>query len=155
MPVLCMAWSWPSYSGWGCHLWTTIIAMMFHIAFSLFVDIFEYLESKTDCGVHFTHDLSWLPCRHRYAQYLRAQLVDSNEREVKSTRSSFYHYMCSLEWIPAFRPVEGERQERKYLRPTSVYLSSPEVSSLLGTHVCYAEITPSDFSRAIGKLLLL
>ncbi|CAF91966.1 unnamed protein product, partial [Tetraodon nigroviridis] len=87
---------------------------------------------------------------HRYSQYLRAQLVDGDGREVRSTRSSFHHYMCSLEWVPAFRPLEGERQERKYLRPTSVYLSSPEVNSLLGTHVCYAEITPSDFSRAIG-----
>lgn len=110
---------------------------------------------KRDCGVHFKGDLSRLPCRHHYSQYLRAQLLDGDGREVKSTKSSFYHYMCALEWVPAFRPVEGERLERKYLRPTSVYLTSPEVSSLLGSHVYYAEIPPSDFSRDIGKLLLL
>lgn len=110
---------------------------------------------KIDCGVHFKRDLSGLPCRHSYSQYLTAQLVDGDGREVKSTKSSFYHYMCALEWVPAFRPVEGERQERTYLRPTSVYLSSPVVSSLLGSHVCYAEIPPSDFSRDIGKFLLL
>lgn len=154
VPVLRLAWNWLSYSGRGCHPWTTIITIKFHITFSLPAGIYDYLERKRDCGVHFTRDLSRLSCRHRYSQYLRAQLVDGDGREVKSTKSSFYHYMCSLEWVPAFRPVEGDRVERKYLRPTSVYLSSPEVSSLLGTHVCYTEITPSDFSRAIGKLLL-
>lgn len=97
----------------------------------------------------FTRDVSLR--RHRYSQYLRAQVVDSEGRGVKSTKSSFYYYLCSLQWVPAFRPVEGEQPERKYLCPTSVYLSSPEVNSLLGTHVCYVEIPPSDFSRAIGE----
>ncbi|XP_056911618.1 uncharacterized protein wu:fj29h11 isoform X2 [Takifugu flavidus] len=87
---------------------------------------------------------------HHYSQFLRAQVVNSDGREVKSTKSSFYHYLCTLKWVPAFRPVEGEQQERNYLCPTSVYLNSPEVRSLLGTHVCYADLTPSDFSRAIG-----
>lgn len=47
--------------------------------------------------------------------------------------------------------MEGEQQERKYLCPNSVYLTSPEVTSLLGTHVCYVNIDPSEFSRALGK----
>lgn len=90
------------------------------------------------------------PRRHRYSQYLTARLVGGDGREVKSTTSSFYRDLRSLEWVPAFRPVEGEQQEREYLRPTSVYLSSPEVSSLLGTHVHYADIAPSNFTRDIG-----
>lgn len=91
-------------------------------------------------------------CRHRYSQYLTAQVVDSDGRELKRTESSFYHYLCSLEWVPAYRPLEGEQQERNYLRPNSVYLSSPEVTNLLGTHVSYVDINPSEFSRAIGKI---
>lgn len=90
------------------------------------------------------------PRRHRYSQYLTARLVGGGGREPKSVTSSFCRDLRSLEWVPAFRPVEGEQQEREYLRPTSVYLSSPEVSSLLGTHVHYADVAPSDFTRAIG-----
>ncbi|XP_028998254.2 uncharacterized protein wu:fj29h11 [Betta splendens] len=87
---------------------------------------------------------------HHYSQYLTAQVIDSDERPVKSARSSFYHLLCRLDWMPAYRPVEGGGQERKYLCPNSVYISSPEVTSLLGTHVDYVDIHPSEFSRALG-----
>ncbi|XP_029953318.1 protein NO VEIN isoform X2 [Salarias fasciatus] len=87
---------------------------------------------------------------HRYSQYLAAQLLDGDGRPVRSIKSSFYHYLCRLEWVPAFRPQQGGQQERKYLRPSSVYLTSPEVSSLLGTHVDYVDLDSSEFSRALG-----
>ncbi|XP_044034429.1 protein NO VEIN isoform X2 [Siniperca chuatsi] len=87
---------------------------------------------------------------HRYCQYLTARVIDSDGREIKSTKSSFYLFLCRLEWVPAYRPLEGEQRERKYLPPNSVYLTSPEVTSLLGTHVCYVDIDPSEFSRALG-----
>jgi len=90
-------------------------------------------------------------CRHRYSQYLTAQVVDSDGRSIKNTRSSFYHFLSRLEWVPAYRPLEGERQERKYLCPSSVYLTSPEVTDLLGTHVYYVDIQSSEFSRALGE----
>lgn len=89
--------------------------------------------------------------RHHYSQYLTAQVIDSDGRPIKNTRSSFYHFLCRLEWVPAYRPLEGGQQERKYLCPNSVYISSPEVTSLLGTHVDYVDIHPSEFSRALGK----
>lgn len=126
-----------------------------YIPFILFAEIYDYLKSM-DLGVifFFLHDLSLLPSRHRYSQYVHAQVVDGDGQEVRSTKSSFHHYLCSLKWVPAFCQVEGEQQERKYLCPSSVYLNSPAVSNLLGSHVCYADISPSDFTRAIGKLLL-
>lgn len=89
--------------------------------------------------------------RHRYSQYLTAQVVDSNGSPVNKTRSSFYHLLCSLEWVPAYRPLEEEKQERKYLCPSSVYLTSPEVCRLLGTHVFYVDTSSSEFSRALGR----
>ncbi|XP_034425939.1 protein NO VEIN isoform X1 [Hippoglossus hippoglossus] len=87
---------------------------------------------------------------HKYSQYLTAQVVDSDGRTIKNTNSSFYYSLCRLEWVPASRPLEGGQQERKYLCPSSVYLSSPEVSKLLGTHVYYVDIDASEFSRALG-----
>ncbi|XP_060951191.1 uncharacterized protein wu:fj29h11 [Limanda limanda] len=87
---------------------------------------------------------------HKYSQYLTAQLVDSDGRTIKNTNSSFYYSLCRLEWVPAHRPLEGGEQERKYLCPNSVYLTSPEVSKLLGTHVYYVDIDASEFSRALG-----
>ncbi|XP_068439866.1 uncharacterized protein [Clinocottus analis] len=87
---------------------------------------------------------------HRYSQFLKAQVIDSDGQPIKSTKSSFCHFLSSLEWVPAYRPMEGEQRERKYLRPNSVYLSSPEVTSLLGTHVCYVDMDPSEFSGALG-----
>ncbi|XP_053269146.1 uncharacterized protein wu:fj29h11 [Pleuronectes platessa] len=87
---------------------------------------------------------------HKYSQYLTAQLVDSDGRTIKNTNSSFYYSLCRLEWVPAHRPLEGGEQERKYLCPSSVYLTSPEVSKLLGTHVYYVDMDASEFTRALG-----
>ncbi|XP_045924345.1 protein NO VEIN [Micropterus dolomieu] len=87
---------------------------------------------------------------HRYCQYLTAHVIDSDGREIRSTKSSFYLFLCRLEWVPAYRPLEGEQREREYLCPNSVYLTSPEITSLLGTHVFYVDIDPSEFSRALG-----
>ena len=100
-----------------------------------------------------TSDLTYnhLSSRHRYSQYVKAQVLDSNGHPVKSTKSSFYHFLCNLEWVPAYRPLEGDQKDRKYLRPNSVYLASPEIIRLLGTHVCYVEMDPSEFSRTLGK----
>lgn len=90
-------------------------------------------------------------CRHCYSQYLTAQVVDGDGREIRRTKSSFHHYLCFLKWVPAYRLLEQEERETHYLCPDSVYLSSPEVFSLLGTHVFYVDINPSEFTRAIGK----
>ncbi|XP_040922726.1 protein NO VEIN isoform X2 [Toxotes jaculatrix] len=87
---------------------------------------------------------------HRYSQYLTAQVIDSDGRPNCRAKSSFYHSLCRLEWLPAYRLLEGDQRERKYLCPSSVYLTSPEIISLLGTHVYYVDIDPSEFSRALG-----
>ncbi|XP_017271683.1 protein NO VEIN isoform X2 [Kryptolebias marmoratus] len=87
---------------------------------------------------------------HEYSQYITAKVIDSDGQPVKNTRSSFYHFLCHLEWVPAHRPTEEEQQERKFLRPSSVYLTSPEVTSLLGTHVFYVDLNSSEFSRKLG-----
>lgn len=90
--------------------------------------------------------------RHRYSQYLTAQVIGADGQSIKSTKSSFCHFLSCLEWVPAYRPLEGEQRERKYLRPNAVYPASPEVTRLLGTHVHYVDIDPSEFSRALGKM---
>ncbi|XP_061912312.1 uncharacterized protein wu:fj29h11 [Entelurus aequoreus] len=87
---------------------------------------------------------------HRYSQYLTAQVIDSDGRPIKTTKSSFYHFLCRLKWIPAYRPQEGGTTEMKYLCPNSVYLNSKEITSLLGTHVDYVDMDSSEFSRALG-----
>ncbi|XP_069563541.1 uncharacterized protein [Brachyistius frenatus] len=87
---------------------------------------------------------------HCYSQYLTAQVIDDDGRPIRSTRSSFYLFLCRLEWVPAYRPLKGEQRERKYLRPSLVYLTSPEVTGLLGTHVDYVDVDSSEFSRALG-----
>uniref|UniRef100_A0A3B4U8I9 Wu:fj29h11 n=1 Tax=Seriola dumerili TaxID=41447 RepID=A0A3B4U8I9_SERDU len=87
---------------------------------------------------------------HRYSQFLTAQVIDSDGRAIKDTTSSFSHALRRLDWLPAYRPLEGDKRERKFLCPNSVYLTSPEVTSLLGTHVFYVDLDPSDFSRALG-----
>ncbi|XP_047465584.1 protein NO VEIN isoform X3 [Mugil cephalus] len=86
---------------------------------------------------------------HLYSQYLTAQVINSDGQSIK-TKSSFYHFLCRLEWVPAYRPQEGEQLERKYLCPSSVYLKSPEVTELLGTHVYYVDMDSSEFSRALA-----
>lgn len=87
---------------------------------------------------------------HCYSQYLVAQVIDDDGRPIQRTKSSFYKFLLRLEWVPAHRPLEGGREERKYLCPSSVYLTSPEVTDLLGTHVDYVDVKSSEFSRALG-----
>uniref|UniRef100_A0A1A8UKW3 HTH OST-type domain-containing protein n=1 Tax=Nothobranchius furzeri TaxID=105023 RepID=A0A1A8UKW3_NOTFU len=87
---------------------------------------------------------------HCYSQYLTAQVIDHDGRVVRNTRSSFHHFLCCLEWIPAHRPTREGPQERKFLRPDSVYVTSPEVTKLLGTHVFYVDTDSSQFSRDLG-----
>lgn len=97
--------------------------------------------------------LRFSPCsrRHRYSQYLTAQVLGSDGREIRTTKSSFQHCLRSLKWLPAYRPLEGDQVERSYLLPSSVYLSSRDVHSLLGNHVCYVDISPCQFSMELGK----
>ncbi|KAM4623633.1 uncharacterized protein ACJ7VT_004679 [Polymixia lowei] len=99
--------------------------------------LLELLESNWDTG-------------DQYSQYLKAHLIDSDGRKIKSTKSSFLHFLSRLEWVPAYRLLEGEGQEAKYLCPNSVYLTSSEVHNLLGSHVCYVAARPSEFSRTLG-----
>ncbi|XP_036073145.1 protein NO VEIN isoform X3 [Oryzias melastigma] len=99
--------------------------------------LLQLLEANWDSG-------------HLYSQFLTAQVIDSNGRPIRNTKSSFHHLLCSLEWIPAYQQQEGEQLEKTFLRPGSVYLSLPEVTSLLGTHVFYVDLNSSGFSRALG-----
>ncbi|XP_032358201.1 protein NO VEIN isoform X1 [Etheostoma spectabile] len=108
-----------------------------HLLLQQRMSLLELLATNWDTG-------------HHYSQYLTAQVIDSDGQPIKSTKSSFYHFLCNLEWVPAYRPMEGKPKERQYLCPNSVYLTSPEVTSLLGTHVCYVDMDPSEFSRALG-----
>ncbi|XP_077359160.1 uncharacterized protein LOC144005104 isoform X2 [Festucalex cinctus] len=87
---------------------------------------------------------------HGYSQYLTAQVLDRDARPIRTTKSSFYHFLCRLKWMPAFRPREDEKTEMKYLCPNTIYLNAPEISSLLGTHVDYVNMDPSEFSKALG-----
>uniref|UniRef100_A0A3Q2QWQ6 Wu:fj29h11 n=1 Tax=Fundulus heteroclitus TaxID=8078 RepID=A0A3Q2QWQ6_FUNHE len=103
--------------------------------------LLQLLEANWDSG-------------HRYSQYLTAQVIDGDGRPTKNTRSSFYHLLCSLEWVPAYHQVEEGKPERRYLCPSSVYLTSPEVTSLLGTHVFYVDIRSSDFKTVSVEVLI-
>ncbi|XP_072312808.1 uncharacterized protein [Eucyclogobius newberryi] len=87
---------------------------------------------------------------HHYSQYLTAQVVDSDGRPIRSTRSSFYYHLCRLQWVPAQRPLQNGREQSSFMCPSSVYLTSLEIRALLGTHVWYVDIQPSDFTRALG-----
>uniref|UniRef100_A0A3B4B300 HTH OST-type domain-containing protein n=1 Tax=Periophthalmus magnuspinnatus TaxID=409849 RepID=A0A3B4B300_9GOBI len=82
--------------------------------------------------------------------YLTAQVIDSDGQSIKSIRSSFYYHLCRLEWVPAHRPLQNGQEESSFLCPSSVYVSSEEIRRLLGTHVWYVDIQPSDFTRALG-----
>ncbi|XP_041714657.1 uncharacterized protein wu:fj29h11 isoform X2 [Coregonus clupeaformis] len=90
----------------------------------------------------------------RYSQYLTAQVIDSEGRPIKITKSSFFHFLSCLPWVPAYHlqagTGAGEGRKVEYLCPNSVYLFSPEVHSLLGTHVSYMDMTPSEFTRTLG-----
>ncbi|XP_061561757.1 uncharacterized protein wu:fj29h11 isoform X5 [Phycodurus eques] len=87
---------------------------------------------------------------HGYSQYLTAQVIDRDARPIRTAKSSFYHFLCRLKWMPAFRPQEGEKTEIKYLCPNTVYLNAPEITYLLGTHVYYVNMDPSEFSKTLG-----
>ncbi|XP_077594792.1 uncharacterized protein LOC144211423 isoform X2 [Stigmatopora nigra] len=87
---------------------------------------------------------------HRYSQYLNAQVIDRDGRTIRTTKSSFYHFLCSLKWMPCFRPQENEKEEIQYLCPNTVYLNEPEITKLLGTHVYYTPLEPSEFSQDLG-----
>ncbi|XP_077481497.1 uncharacterized protein LOC144092518 isoform X3 [Stigmatopora argus] len=87
---------------------------------------------------------------HRYSQYLTAQVIDRDARPIRTTKSSFYHFLCSLKWMPCFRQQENEKEEIQYLCPNTVYLNEPEITKLLGTHVYYAPMEPSKFSQDLG-----
>ncbi|XP_073684891.1 uncharacterized protein [Garra rufa] len=88
----------------------------------------------------------------KYSQYLRVQVYDSQGRSVREARSSFYHLLTQLSWVPTRRPPWDENQPVSYLQPKSVYIFSTEVHQLLGSHVDYAygAQVPSEFTRAIG-----
>ncbi|XP_028975778.2 uncharacterized protein wu:fj29h11 isoform X2 [Esox lucius] len=88
----------------------------------------------------------------RYSQYITAQLIDSEGRPTKTTKSSFFHFLSDLPWVPAYRLEAGTEGQRKaeYLCPNKVYLFSPAVYSLLGTHTSYLDMTPSEFTRTLG-----
>ncbi|KAJ7984929.1 hypothetical protein DPEC_G00359850 [Dallia pectoralis] len=88
----------------------------------------------------------------KYSQYLTAQLIDSEGRPTKTTKSSFFHFLSNLPWVPAYRLEAGTEGGRKaeYLCPNTVYLFSPAVHSLLGSHTSYLDMTPSQFTRTLG-----
>lgn len=77
-------------------------------------------------------------------------MLSRDGRQIQ-TKSSFYHYLRSVKWLPAYRPMEGDQVERNFVLPSSVYLSSHDVHSLLGNHVCYVDISPSQFSTDLGN----
>uniref|UniRef100_A0A3B3CPC6 Wu:fj29h11 n=1 Tax=Oryzias melastigma TaxID=30732 RepID=A0A3B3CPC6_ORYME len=103
--------------------------------------LLQLLEANWDSG-------------HLYSQFLTAQVIDSNGRPIRNTKSSFHHLLCSLEWIPAYQQQEGEQLEKTFLRPGSVYLSLPEVTSLLGTHVFYVDLNSSGFKTISVEVLI-
>uniref|UniRef100_A0A673I606 Uncharacterized LOC107720215 n=1 Tax=Sinocyclocheilus rhinocerous TaxID=307959 RepID=A0A673I606_9TELE len=74
----------------------------------------------------------------KYSQYLRIQVCDSQGRSVREARSSFYHHLTQLSWVPSRRPPWDESRPVSYLQPKSVYIFSAEVHQLLGSHVDYA-----------------
>ncbi|XP_067286203.1 uncharacterized protein wu:fj29h11 isoform X3 [Pseudorasbora parva] len=88
----------------------------------------------------------------KYSQYLRSQVLDSEGRPMREAKSSFYHLLMQLYWVPARRPPWDESRPVSYLQPKSVYIYSAEVLRLLGSHVDYAHSVqkPSEFTRAIG-----
>ncbi|KAL0984014.1 hypothetical protein UPYG_G00135910 [Umbra pygmaea] len=101
--------------------------------------LLELLEANWDTG-------------DRYSQYITAQVIDIERKTTKSTKSSFFHFLSRLPWVPAYSLLAGPEGGRKveYLCPDTVYLSSPEVYSLLGTHASYLDMAPSEFTRTLG-----
>ncbi|XP_056626776.1 uncharacterized protein wu:fj29h11 isoform X3 [Triplophysa dalaica] len=85
-----------------------------------------------------------------YSQYLRVQVLDSQGRFFRNANSSFYHNLTQLLWVPTCRPPWGDGQHVTYLQPKSVYIYSIDVHRLLGSHVDYVHMEPSEFTREIG-----
>lgn len=89
--------------------------------------------------------------REKYTQYLSAEILDSQGRSLKEAKSSFLYHLTQLAWVPAYKPTQDGKNIVEYLIPNRVYLFSDKVHSLLGSHVCYVSLDPSEFSRAVGK----
>uniref|UniRef100_A0A4W4ERA0 HTH OST-type domain-containing protein n=1 Tax=Electrophorus electricus TaxID=8005 RepID=A0A4W4ERA0_ELEEL len=85
----------------------------------------------------------------RYVQYRRAQVLDSQGRP-RDCSSSFYHQLTRLAWVPAHRPTREGARSVDYLCPSAVYLLCDDLYRLLGSHVHYVDMAPSEFSRAAG-----
>ncbi|XP_051530357.1 uncharacterized protein LOC127427065 isoform X2 [Myxocyprinus asiaticus] len=86
----------------------------------------------------------------KYSQYLKAQILDSQGQTMRVAKSSFCHYLTQMPWVPASRPSWEEGRPVAYLQPNSVYIFSTDVHRLLGSHVDYVYMVPSEFTRAIG-----
>ncbi|XP_060795619.1 uncharacterized protein wu:fj29h11 isoform X3 [Neoarius graeffei] len=86
----------------------------------------------------------------KYAQYLSAQVLDSQGRTLRDAKSSFYYYLMQLAWVPAYKPMQDGKEVVECLIPNKVYLFSDKVHLLLGSHVYYVKLDPSEFSRAVG-----
>ncbi|KAG7491801.1 hypothetical protein MATL_G00007700 [Megalops atlanticus] len=96
-------------------------------------------------------DSNWVT-GDRYLQYLSAQVLDTQGQHLRDAKSSFIHYLTTLPWVPAVRRQPGNLDKTivEYLCPNAVHLHSPELYSLLGIHVSYVFMNPSDFSVRIG-----
>ncbi|XP_017542148.1 protein NO VEIN isoform X1 [Pygocentrus nattereri] len=119
------------------HSLATAVQLPTHIKLQQRQTLINLLERNWDTG-------------EKYAQYLRAQVLDSQGQTIRDTKSSFYHFLTRLTWVPSYRPVLEGGRTVDYLCPNTVYLFSDSVHSLLGAHVHYIDLTPSEFSRAIG-----
>ncbi|XP_076154340.1 uncharacterized protein LOC143137890 isoform X4 [Alosa pseudoharengus] len=87
----------------------------------------------------------------KYSQYLSAQVLDSEGRPLRDTHSSFLIALTRLPWVPTFRLGHDDQPTApSYHCPGSVYLYSQDVHSVLGAHVDYVQMAPSEFSRGIG-----
>ncbi|XP_062381766.1 uncharacterized protein wu:fj29h11 isoform X2 [Sardina pilchardus] len=87
----------------------------------------------------------------KYSQYLRAQVVDGDGRPLRDTHSSFMIALTRLPWVPTFRIGQDDQPTApSYHCPGSVYLYSQDVHSVLGAHVDYVHMAPSEFSRGTG-----
>ncbi|XP_066560829.1 uncharacterized protein LOC136750017 isoform X2 [Amia ocellicauda] len=96
-------------------------------------------------------DRNWVT-GDKYSQYQKAQVLDSQGRKLRDTQSSFAFYLTSLPWLPAFKTAQGNMEKRtvEYLCPCKVYLYSNDIYRLLGIHVSYVDMKPSDFSSSVG-----
>ncbi|XP_015211657.2 uncharacterized protein [Lepisosteus oculatus] len=94
---------------------------------------------------------NWVIGDH-YSRYKQAQVFNSQGHKLKDARSSFTHYLTTLPWVPAFRADLDSYDQHtvEYMCPSKVYLYSPGVFSLLGVHVNYVDMSPSEFTNSIG-----